>query len=138
LETLDPGTHSVVLLPHSAIQQDPGATASVTSYDEQSYRIHYHAASPSLLKLSVAWYPGWRARLNGGELPVVRVDHALMGAVVPAGDGEVEFRFHSNYFAAGLAITLVAALGLGLLAWRSPGRTIAPVPRRALANPPVL
>jgi uncharacterized membrane protein YfhO len=44
-----------------------------------------------------------------------------MGAVVPAGDGEVEFRFHSNYFGAGLAITLVAALGLGLLAWRGRG-----------------
>jgi uncharacterized membrane protein YfhO len=119
LETLDPRAQSVVLLPHSAIRQDPAATASVVSYDEQSYRIRYHAASPSLLKLSVAWYPGWRATLNGGDLPVVRVDHALMGAVAPAGDGEVEFRFRSNYFAAGLAITLVAALGLGLLAWRA-------------------
>jgi hypothetical protein len=118
LETLDPGTRSVALLPHSPIRQDPAATASVVSYDEQSYRIRYHAASPSLLKLSVAWYPGWRATLNGGELPVVRVDHALMGVVVPAGDGEVQFRFHSNYFASGLAITLVAALGLALLAWR--------------------
>ena len=116
LETLDPGTQSVVLLPHSPIRQDPAATASVVSYDDRSYRIRYRAASPSLLKLSVAWYPGWRATLNGGELPVVRVDHALMGAVVPAGDGEVEFRFRSTYFAAGLAITLAAALGLALLA----------------------
>ena len=116
LETLDPTAQSVALLPHSPIRQDPAATASVVSHDEQSYRIRYHAASPSLLKLSVDWYPGWRAILNGGELPVVRVDHALMGAVVPAGDREVEFRFHSNYFLPGLAITLVAALGLGLLA----------------------
>ena len=121
LETLDPRAQSVVLLPHSPIRQDPAATASVVSYDEQSYRIRYHAASPSLLKLSITWYPGWRTTLNGGELPVVRVDHTLMGAVVPAGDGEVEFSFHSNYFAAGLAITLVAALGLGLLAWRGRG-----------------
>jgi hypothetical protein len=121
LETLDPRAQSVVLLPHSPVRQDPAATASVVSYDEQSYRIRYHAASPSLLKLSVTWYPGWRATLNGGELPVVRVDHALMGVVVPAGDAEVEFRFHSNYFGAGLAITLMAAMGLGLLAWRSRG-----------------
>jgi hypothetical protein len=120
LETLDPRAQSVVLLPHSPIRQDPAATASVVSYDEQSYRIRYHAASPSLLKLSVAWYPGWRATLNGGDLPLVRVDHALMGAVVPAGDGEVEFHFHSNYFSTGLAITLMAAVGLGLLAWRGP------------------
>ena len=131
LETLDPRAQSVVLLPHSPVRQDPAATASVVAYDEQSYRIRYHAASPSLLKLSVAWYPGWRATLNGGELPVVRVDHALMGVVVPAGDGEVEFRFHSNYFGAGLAITLVAALGLGLLAWRSRGGPGMPGPYTA-------
>ena len=121
----------MVLLPHSPVRQDPAATASVISYDEQSYRIRYHAASPSLLKLSVTWYPGWRATLGGGELPVVRVDHALMGAVVTAGDGEVEFRFHSNYFAAGLAITLVAALGLGVLAWRGSGGPGMPGPYTA-------
>ena len=114
LETLDPAARSVALLPHSPIRQDPAAAAFVVSYDERSYRIRYHAASPSLLKLSVAWYPGWRATLNGGDLPVVRVDHALMGAVVPAGDGEVQFRFRSNYFATGLAITLLAAVGLAL------------------------
>jgi hypothetical protein len=131
LEELDPAAQSVVLLPHSPIRQDAAATASVISYDEQSYRIRYHAASPSLLKLSVTWYPGWRATLGDGELPVVRVDHALMGAVVPAGDGKVEFRFHSNYFAAGLAITLVAALGLGVLAWRGSGGPGMPGPYTA-------
>lgn len=135
LETLDPRAQSVVLLPHSPIRQDPAATASVVSYDEQSYRIRYRAASPSLLKLSVAWYPGWRATLNGGDLRVVRVDHALMGAVVPAGDGEVEFHFHSNYFATGLAITLMAAVGLGLLAWRGPGGPGMPAPT---PRPPAL
>ena len=128
LETLDPRVHSVLLPPHSPVRQDPAATASVVSYDEQSYRIRYHAASPSLLKLSVAWYPGWRATLGGGELPVIRVDHALMGAVVPAGDGEVEFRFRSNYFGAGLAITLAAALGLGFLAWRGASQPTTNLP----------
>jgi uncharacterized membrane protein YfhO len=45
------------------------------------------------------------------------VDHALMGAVVPAGEGEVEFRFRSNYFGLGLGITGAAVLLLGGLAW---------------------
>jgi uncharacterized membrane protein YfhO len=97
-----------VLWPHPPIQQDPEAAGLVVSYGEQWYRIHYHAVSPSLLKLSVAWYPGWRAEVEGEPLPIVRVDHALMGVIVPAGDNEVAVNFHSNHFGSGLAISLVS------------------------------
>ncbi|MGA2268440.1 MAG: YfhO family protein [Bryobacteraceae bacterium] len=120
LETLDPAAGCVVLSPHSPIRQDPDAAALVVSSDEQWYRFHYHAVSPSLLKLSVAWYPGWRAEVAGKELPILHVDHALMGVVVPPGDNEVAFTFHSNYFGTGLAISLIA--GLVLLASVRGGR----------------
>lgn len=118
LATLDSAGQAMVLAPHPPVQQDPNATATVTAHDEQSYHIRYRAASPSLLKLSVPWFPGWHAVLNGGELPVVRVDHAFMGVVVPAGEGEVKFRFRSNYFAIGAAISLAAAIALGALVWK--------------------
>ncbi len=114
LETLDPAVKSIVLWPHAPIRQDPDAAALVVAYGEQWYRVHYHAVSPSLLKLSVAWYPGWRAEMDGQPLPIVRVDHALMGVIVPAGDNEVAFNFHSNRFGTGLAISLVSGLVLVL------------------------
>jgi hypothetical protein len=120
LETLDPAVKSIVLRPHTPIRQDPEATALVVSSDEQWYRIHYHAASPSLLKISVAWYPGWRADVEGERLPMVRVDHALMGVIVPAGDNEVALNFHSNRFGYGLAISLTS--GILLLACIRIGR----------------
>ena len=44
-----------------------------------------------LLVQSDAWYPTWRARVDGREVPLLRVDHALRGVVVPAGDHVVEF-----------------------------------------------
>jgi hypothetical protein len=121
LETLDPAVKSIVLWPHAPIRQDPDAAAQVVSYGEQWYRVHYHAVSPSLLKLSVAWYPGWHADLDGEPLPIVRVDHALMGVIVPAGENEVSFNFHSNRFGTGLAISLVT--GLVLVACVRVGRT---------------
>jgi hypothetical protein len=37
-----------------------------------------------------------------------------MGTIVPAGSGEVEFRFHSNLFALGAAISLIALAVLGI------------------------
>jgi hypothetical protein len=117
LETLDPAASCVVLSPHAPIRQDPDAAALMSRYGEQWYRVHYHAISPSLLKFSLAWYPGWRADVRGRPLPVVRVDHALMGVIVPAGDDEVALNFQSNRFGSGLAISLVSGLFLLACIW---------------------
>jgi len=123
LASMDPAETSIVLATTPA-DQDRNAIAAVVAYDEQSYRIRYRAASPSLLKLSVSWFPGWRTTAGTHELPVLRVDHALMGVVV-SGEGEVEFRFHSNYFGLGMAISTLAAIVLAVMAWRGRPRTLA-------------
>jgi len=115
IQTLDPRLQSVALLPHSPIRQDPAATATVLSYDEKSYRIRYHAASPALLRLSVPYYPGWRATVDGQQLPIVHIDLALMGVVVPAGDRELRFSFRSDSFGIGVAITLAGLVLCSLL-----------------------
>ena len=115
IQTLDPRLQSVALLPHSPIRQDPAATAAVLSYNEESYRIRYHAVSPALLRLSVPYYPGWRATVDGQQLPIVHVDLALMGVVVPAGDRELRFSFRADSFGIGVAITLAGLVLCSLL-----------------------
>lgn len=118
LLTLDTAMRSVALAPHAPIQQDPAAVATIVSHDERSYRIRCRAASSSLLRLSIPWFPGWRASSAGRDCPVVRVDHALMGVIVPAGEREVEVRFYSNYFSLGLAITAAGIFfALVAIAW---------------------
>ena len=112
LRALDPHSGSFVLAPHEPIQQDPAATAQILSHDEESYRIAYRAASPSLLRLSVPHYPGWHASLNGRELPLAKVDVALMGVVVPAGEGEVLFEFRNDSLRLGAAISLAGLIAL--------------------------
>lgn len=129
LKTLDPHAGSVALGPHAPVQQDPSAAAAVQSHDERSYRIRYRAASPSLLRLSVPYFSGWRASLNGRPLPLVRVDLALMGVVVPAGEGEVAFEFRSDSFRLGAAISIAAVILAGLL-------LAASLARRKLAGGP--
>jgi hypothetical protein len=118
LETLDPASGSIVLAPHPPIRQDASATASVVWYDERAMRVKCRAASPSLLRLSVPWFPGWRAAVDGGEAPIVRVDHALMGVVVPPGAHEVYAEYQPRYFGLAFAISLAGALGaLAAVAW---------------------
>lgn len=116
LDALDPQQASIVLPPHSVIEQDRHAEAIVNASDERSYRVHYTAASPSLLKLSVPWYPGWRAAIHSHSLPIVRVDHALMGVVVPPGDADVEFTFAPHWFHFGAAISFFSIILLVVLA----------------------
>jgi len=124
LETLDPQLQSVALTPHDPVRQDTSATATVLAYGEASYRIRYHSSSPSLLRLSVPYFRGWHAIVDGKELPVVHVDLALMGVVVPAGDREVEFFFRSDSFRVGLALTLAGLVLCVLLIARSPTRSL--------------
>jgi len=110
LAALDPAVGSIVLGPHPEIQQDPTATVSITFHDEQDMRLHYSAASTSLLRLSVPWFPGWRAEIGGRECPIATVDHALLGVVVPPGEHDLDVRFRSNYFPAGIGTSLAGLL----------------------------
>jgi len=60
------------------------------------------SSSPALLVLSELWYPGWRATINGDELPIIRTNGALRGVFVPAGEAVVTFRFVPNSWRTGL------------------------------------
>ncbi len=118
LPSLDPAAHALVQVPFSGVLQDPAARVLAISVVEQGLRVRYRAVSPSLLKVATPFYPGWQARADGESLEVLRVDHALMGAVVPAGEHEVVFAFETKHFAAAAAVSALAALGLLLAGLR--------------------
>ncbi len=119
LSGLRPAERSVAQGPVPEIRQDAEAEAILVKEGEQSYTAGYKTASPGLLKLAVAWYPGWRAESDGRELRLIRVDHAMIGVVVPPGSGRVHFYFASGWFTAGAWITCLtmgAVLAAGVWA----------------------
>jgi len=118
LGATNPARQAILVRPHPPIQQDPRATASIVSYGEQEYRIRYQAASASLLRLSVPHYPGWQASAAGSECPTVRVDHALMGVIVPPGEQELVVRFRSCRFALGAGLSALGILAVAALCRR--------------------
>ena len=68
------------------------------------------------LVLSENAYPGWRARVDGREVPIARADVTLQGLVVPAGTHRVEFTMESRSLRAGMIVSATAAvLCLGLM-----------------------
>jgi hypothetical protein len=69
-------------------------------------------AAPGLLVLSDSWDPGWSARAQERSIPVLRVNHALRGVVLPAGASLVEFRYRPLSFRLGLAAALAVLIAL--------------------------
>jgi len=66
--------------------------------------------TPGLMVLSDRWDPGWKARLDGRPVPILRVDHALRGVEVPVGKATIEFRYQPASRTFGFRLA-----GLGLL-----------------------
>lgn len=117
LHTLDPARQVIVTRPHPPIRQDPEAMATLVGHGEQGYRLRTRAASPTLVRLSVPFFPGWSATAAARHCPVVRADHALLGVVVPAGEHEVVIGFRSRRFAPGAALSVLGLLTATAFAW---------------------
>ncbi len=84
------------------------------------------AEAPGLLIRSEAWAPGWTATVDGRRAEVVRVDCALQGVWLEAGDRAVRFVYAPTGFMVGRWVSLAAGLLVaGFLifsaraAWRS-------------------
>jgi hypothetical protein len=103
-----------------------GGEVRIIDYQTHTIELKTTSATPALLVLSEAYYPGWRARIDGQEAPVLRVDHALRGVVIPAGEHGVSFRYKPTWLVRGLWLTLVGLLGTSVLLFQRPGPHIAP------------
>jgi hypothetical protein len=84
-------------------------TATVREESPTRIRIQSRSSGPALLVLADRWDAGWRAWVDGEERPVLRVNHALRGVVVSAGESVVEFRYAPRSFRLGLTLAGVAA-----------------------------
>jgi hypothetical protein len=110
LPTLDQTQWAVVEAPLRPLA--PGATTvKITSYTGDSYRASYDAAFECLLRIAVPYFPGWTASIDGKSTPVYAVDDALSGVFAPAGTHELTFRYRSNWFGWGAAISGLTLVG---------------------------
>jgi hypothetical protein len=116
LPMLDPVHQAVVPAGVGPTSQDANALAEVREFTPGHYRIHYRSATPSLLRIGNAYFPGWTAQAGTQSLPVVPADYALLGVVVPAGEQDLVLDYHSTYFVPAAWITLISLVGCaGLL-----------------------
>lgn len=92
-----------------------GAAGSVTLSRPSPHRILFtvDAAGPARLVTGEAWSAGWRASLDGVELPPRSADGVLIEVEVPAGRSTIDCTFTPQTWRAGWKLS---ALGLAALA----------------------
>jgi len=117
----DPGVED---LPSAAGASADSFELTVLEAREDRYHAGLQVPAPGVLLLRQAWAPGWTAAVDGGPaVPALRVQGALLGAAVPAGEHEVLLRYRPAGLLPGLAVSL-----LGLLATLVVGRGILRAP----------
>ncbi|MGC8827895.1 MAG: YfhO family protein, partial [Anaerolineae bacterium] len=120
-EDFDPG--SLVLL-HDALAEDFGwagwVPAEIQRYAPEEVVLHTRSEGPAYLVLSDAFYPGWRAYVDGEEVPILRANVMFRAVRLPAGEHTVVFRYAPATLRAGAAVSLgtLAAGILGAIGWR--------------------
>lgn len=98
------------------VQAGGAGTVRVVRYGEREVALETEADGPALLVSSEAWYPGWRAWVNGREQPLVLTNAAFRGLAVPAGRSTVRMRFDPPVLWRGAAVSLAALAALAMLA----------------------
>jgi hypothetical protein len=85
------------------------------SYSPEAYRIAATTPAPAYLVLSEVWYPGWRAWVDGIEVPVLRANFAFRAVpLAELGEHVIEMRFEPWMWTVGMAVSVSTILGLVL------------------------
>ncbi len=78
--------------------------------DPTDLRLRVRADRDAWLLLLDSWWPGWRATVDGAEVPIERADFLFRAVRVPAGGHEVRFVYDPPLVRWGVRISAVALL----------------------------
>lgn len=126
VQQINLATTAVVEQPVDVAPGEAGQ-AEITTDRPGHIAIKTTAPTRQLLVLSESFHSGWKARVDGAELPVIRAYGDYLGCVVAAGTKTVVFNFEPRSFYLGAQVS-AAGFGLALL-WLLTGWLVKPKPR---------
>jgi uncharacterized membrane protein YfhO len=82
-------------------------TAQIVDYNPNSVDIMTTSTQPGILVLTDSYDPSWSVTIDSAPAGLLRVDTALRGVCVPAGEHHVRFDYQPRAFVAGVMISVV-------------------------------
>jgi hypothetical protein len=102
-----------------------GGTGQVLEADYRlnQIRLKTRTTGPMVLVVNDRHYPGWKARVNGVDVPMLRAGGIFRAVVVPQGDTQVEFIFRPSRLLPGALLSILGLLALAGLSLSYRNRT---------------
>ena len=97
---------------------DSTATVQIEKYGDENIYLNVNASGNNFLFLGDTYMPkGWKAYVDGNEIPIYRANHNFRGIVVPKGYHKIEFEYLPQSFVITKNVSLVLSslVVLGLL-----------------------
>jgi hypothetical protein len=117
LKGIDPENEAVIdkrfseFVSGKNFKKDQTGGIILTEYEPNYLKYTAKAASEQLAVFSEIYYEnGWKAFVDGKEVPHFRVNYILRGMVLPTGEHTVEFKFHPKSYYTGNQISLASSL----------------------------
>src|SRR5439155_23358817 len=103
----------------------PGCRIDWIADEPDQVVLDTEAADRAFVVVADGWFPGWRARVDGADVPIYRVNQLLRGVIVEGGRHRIEMTFEPRGWATGVRLTrtgmlasLILSMAWGLWAWR--------------------
>lgn len=91
--------------------RDTSASVIVNEYNANRIELEIYRGEPGFLVLSEIWYPpGWRAMLNGEEIPIIRSNYVLRGFQIPPGNHKLEMVLEPVWYETGNRLALLGTI----------------------------
>lgn len=101
--------------PASVSPQFGDGSAEILSYEPNEVVIRTSSIQPKLLYLSDNFYPGWKAKVDGNEVKVLRANYTFRAVPVFQGDHTVTFYFESFWQRLGTFVSIFGLVTLCVL-----------------------
>ena len=104
----------------STAESEDSSSIELVSYAPNELRYRYSSSKDRLAVFSEIYYPGWKIISFDGaspkeEIPVIRTDWTLRGAVLPAGEHEIVMRFLPDSYRVGANVSKASSIALIIL-----------------------
>lgn len=94
--------------------QASGANIKLTSFSPNSFSFKINTASPSVLSIFQQYNHNWKVKVNRLSTPVLKMNIAFMGVLVPVGESTIDFVYKPTKVIAAIWLSLVSIFIIAL------------------------
>jgi hypothetical protein len=111
--------HEMVMLPPEAggsitARREEAAKIVREEFGAEKVEVEVESPGAAMVTISQAWYPNWKASVDGKRVPLWRANEAFQALEVPAGRHQVRLEYDDAAFRWGGAVSVLALVVCGV------------------------